>query len=97
MDKYSVGFVLLKPSPGSKSGGDVEGMRIILEKSIKLAIRKNDMYAIFSPFHAAIVLNDAQEEYYSIISKRLHEEFYKSYTGLDLILSVEISKVTTLR
>jgi len=97
MDKYSVGLVLLKASPGAKNDDNEEEVREILEKSIRLALRNNDMYAVFSPFHAAIVLSDAREEYYSIISKRLHEEFYKSYTGLGLILSVEISKVTTLR
>ena len=97
IDKYSVGFVLLKPGSGVKNSDEDEEIRNTLEKSIRHALRKNDMYAIFSPFHAAIVLSGAQEEYYSIISKRLHEEFYKSYKGLDLILSVEISRVTTLR
>ena len=98
MDKYSVGYVLLKQSPGAKSAGcDDEELQKILEKAIRLSLRKNDMYAVFGPHHAVIILSDAQEAYYSLIIKRLNEEFYKSYNGLDLVLSVEISRVTTLR
>ena len=98
IDKYSAGYIMLQREKTSSTVQiDETTLYDILERSIRMTLRKNDMYVVFDPYTAVIVLTDAQEEYFKVINKRICEEFFKHYNNLNIKFSMEISRVTTIR
>lgn len=91
-NRFSICYIQIKYGRYSNRAVDVLVIRGILDRVLRQALRKQDMYTVIDKDHAIALLHEADRHFYEIIIQRIGNLFSKETTKEQCQLDISILK-----